>query len=331
MPGAEGFSLFDFYDLNARHIAIFLWSVLFLVFCMVKSPTRIAGSVLTVLTALGEPTVLLVITGLVSMVLAVTVATEVLKWVVGVTEPIPAVATTFWFFTSGFPMLLNLGNFYEGGTPFFRKAGEVLGPAAVLTALVDFSILPLWWELFLCPVVTVLFLISTLGYSLGVPRENARPVVVTAKAFLIMYLATLIWLAAKGVFQNPNAWEALVQTFWVPAFLTIGGLPYLKLVMVGDKMQFDLSAGRRTVRSEDYGSSWPLTVNSATLCCKFPAVWIEVDRKKYGLNGSAKAMLSQYGHGCFDLEEIWREHPDGGRKVDIGPLIRDGLAIEQPR
>ena len=176
-----------------------------------------------------------------------------------------------------------------------------------------------------------LFLISKWGYSLGVLREDARPAVVIAKALLIVYLAALIWLAAKGVFQNPNAWEVLVQTFWVPAFLTIGALPYLKLVMVGDKMQFDLSAGRKSVRSGDYGSSWPLTVNSATLCCKFGAVWVEVDRKKYGLNGNSKAMLFQYGHACFDLEEIWREHPDGGRKADIGSLIRDGLALEQPR
>ena len=322
--------MFDFYDLNARHTAIFLWIVVFLAFCVVKSPTRIWKSVLGVLTALSEPMVLSVIIGLMSVVLVGVVATEVLKWVVGVSEPIPVVATTFWFFTSGFSLFLNIGKFYEGGTVFLRKAGEVLGPAAAVTALVDFSILPLWWELFLFPAVTGLFLISKLGYSLGVSREDARPVVVIAKALLIVYLVALIWLAAKGVFQNPNAWEALVQTFWVPAFLTVGALPYLKLVMVGDKIQFDLSASRKAVRSGDYGSSWPLTVNSATLCCKFRAVWVEVDRKKYGLNGTSKAMLPRYGHACFDLEEIWREHPDGRGKVNIGPLIRDGLALKQP-
>ena len=323
--------MFDFFDLNARHTVIFLWSVVFLTFCVVKSPTRIRKSVFGVITALGAPMVLIVITGLISVVLVVVVVTEGLKWAVGIAEPIPVVATTIWFFTSGFSLLLNLGKFYEGETAFFRKAREVLGPAAVVTALVDFSILPLWWELFVLPVVTFLFLISELGYSLGAPREDARPVVVIAKALLIVYLVALIWLAAKEVFQNPNAWGALFQTFWIPAFLTIVALPYLKLVMVGDKMQFDLSAGRKAVRSGEYGSDWPLTVDSATLCCKFRAAWVEVDRKKYGLNGTSKTMLPRYGHACFDLEEIWRDHPDGRRKVDIGPLIRDGLALEQPR
>ena len=247
-------------------------------------------------------------------------------------------------------------------------------PAAAVTALVDFSILPLWWELFLVPVVTVLFLISELGYSLSVSREDGRPIVGIAKALLIVYLVALIWLAAKGVFQNPNTWGALVQTFWVPAFLTVGTLPYLKLVlfplesalyrisvspvnhshasrnpelevafwyqqiyletilvMVGEKMQFDLSAGRKAVRSEDYGSSWPLTVDSATLCCKSGAVWVEVDGKKYGFNGLSKSILPRCGHASFNLEEIWREHPEGMWKVDISPLIRDGLALEWKR
>ena len=238
------------------------------------------------------------------------------------------VATIFWFFSSGFSLFLNLGKFYERGTAFLRKALQVFGPAGAVTALVDFSILPLWWELSLFPIVTILFLISELGYSLGVSKEDARPAVTIAKGLLIAYLLALVLLAATGLFQNPNTWGGLVQTFWVPAFLTIGALPYLKLVMVGDKIQFDLSAARKTVRSVDYGSSWPLTVDSATLCFKSQAVWVEVDREKFGLNGISKTtMLSRFGHACFDLEVIWKEHPDGGRKVDISPLIRDGMAL----
>ena len=302
-----------------------------LAFCLAKSPTQILKSVLGVLTALGEPLVLLVITGLMSVVLVVVVATEALKWAVGVAEPIPVVATAFWFFTSGFSLLLKLGESYEERTVLFRKAGEVLVPAAAVTALVDFSILPLWWELFLFPVLIILFLISELGHSTSDSREDGQPSAGIAKALLIVYLLALICLAAKGVIQNPNTWGALVQTFWVPAFLTIGALSYLKLVMVGNKMQFDLSTGCKAVRSEDYGPSWPLTVDSATLCCKFGAVWVEVDGKKYGLNGSSKSMLPRYGHASFDLEEIWREHPEGMWKVDISPLIRDGLALEWKR
>ena len=222
--------MFDFYDLNARHIAILLWTAVFLAFCLFKSPTRIWKCVLGLITAFAEPMVLLVITGLVSVVLIVIVATEALKWVVGVAEPVPLVATTFWFFSSGFSLLLNLGRFYEGGTAFLRKAVEVFGPAGAVTALVEFSILPLWWELSFFPILTVLFLISEWGYSLGVSKTDARPAVIIAKVLLIVYLVALITLAAKGLFQNPNSWGGLVQTFLVPAFLTIGALPYLELV-----------------------------------------------------------------------------------------------------
>ena len=200
-----------------------------LAFCLAKSPTQILKSVLGVLTALGEPLVLLVITGLMSVVLVVVVATEALKWAVGVAELIPVVATAFWFFTSGFSLLLKLGESYEERTVVFRKAGEVLVPAAAVTALVDFSILPLWWELFLFPVLIILFLISELGHSTSDSREDGQPSAGIAKALLIVYLLALICLAAKGVIQNPNTWGALVQTFWVPAFLTIGALSYLKL------------------------------------------------------------------------------------------------------
>ena len=79
--------MLDFFDLNARHTAIFLWSVVFLAFCLVKSPTQILKSVLGVLAALGEPMVLLVITGLMSVVLVMVVATEALKWTVGIESP----------------------------------------------------------------------------------------------------------------------------------------------------------------------------------------------------------------------------------------------------
>ena len=31
----------------------------------------------------------------------------------------------------------------------------------------------------------------------------------------------------------------------------------------------------KEVRSSDYGSDWPLTIDSAKLCCRFRAVWVE--------------------------------------------------------
>ena len=80
---------------------------------------------------------------------------------------------------------------------------------------------------------------------------------------------------------------------------------------------------------------WPLTVNSVKLCCKYSAVWVEHDKRKYGLNGFAGSLLRKNGHRCFELEEIWgyREvlfsNPtEFEMRIPIGRLLRDGLALD---
>ena len=93
--------------------------------------------------------------------------------------------------------------------------------------------------------------------------------------------------------------------------------------------------------SSEYAKDWPLTVDTARLCCRFRAVWVEVNGKKYGVNGTARPLLKKYGFECPDLNEIWKDHPDKekwleasgtdgediGWKVSIHRLIQDGLAL----
>ena len=71
-------------------------------------------------------------------------------------------------------------------------------------------------------------------------------------------------------------------------------------------------------------------VDSAKLCAKHGAVWVEVNRKKYGINGWSKTLLREWGHTCLDLEEIWKDHPSPlkGLKISSHRLIQDGQALE---
>ena len=55
---------------------------------------------------------------------------------------------------------------------------------------------------------------------------------------------------------------------------------------------FSRGAAHKTVTVKEYGPNWPLTVDSAKLCCKYPAVWVEVNGRKYWLNGSAEATIA---------------------------------------
>ena len=48
------------------------------------------------------------------------------------------------------------------------------------------------------------------------------------------------------------------------------------------------ACGGQEVSRADYGSSWPLTVEAATLFCAEDAVWVLIDGDRYALNGWAR-------------------------------------------
>ena len=327
----------DWLDLNARHIAIFVWCTVFLLFFSIKSP-QVRKSIYGIIRSLSNPDVLLAIIGLTSTAMIATVVMEALRYIFGFGGAIPLVTVTFWLFTSGLSLLLNLVGFYEPGRAFFKKAKDIVGPAAVVTALVNFSVLPLWLELSLFPFLTVLTMVSVLGDV----KDEKRKASTLAKVLLATYVGFLIFLALKTLLKDPSTWASLAQTFFFPILLTIITLAYIKLIIISDKCWFEIGSICRTIRSSDYGRSWPLTVESAKLCCRFKAVWVEVKGNKYGLNGTAKTMLPRFGHTCLDLEEIWKDQPNSGLlfhspenhldtaklKVNIGPLIQEGLALE---
>jgi hypothetical protein len=81
-----------------------------------------------------------------------------------------------------------------------------------------------------------------------------------------------------------------------------------------------------TVRAEDFGDDWPLTVSEGRLLCE-PAdavVFVAPNGTRYAVN----SMATTHRRG-IDIDPIWRDNPSPtrGPKVNIGPLIDRGLEL----
>ena len=326
--------MLDWYDLNARHEATILWVASVLVVAFATSHgTR--GAISSILRTLLRPSISLLIIGLLVNVATLSTAAVVVGRNVGFWETIPVVTATIWFLTAGFSLLFNLDEFVHTGRAFLRRAVAVLGPSTVVAEVVGVGVLVFWWELFLIP---VLFLLT-----FAVFRSRSTGLIVLSTCFLLTYAVGLISLVAIELANDPGNWRSVAQVIIFPAVLTIGTLPYIRLLIEMERIIFRLGVKSKTVKSIDYGQDWPLTVDSAKLCCKFKAVWVEVNGRRYGVNGTAKGLLKKYGYVCLDLNDIWRDHPDRERwiqgsggdseaghwKVPIHRLIQDGFALER--
>lgn len=77
----------------------------------------------------------------------------------------------------------------------------------------------------------------------------------------------------------------------------------------------------KSVSRSDYGTSWPLTVDSATIGCAdshYP--YVQVDSIRYALTGAEA--------GYASLNSIWAADPSSpGLRIDIAPLRAAALAL----
>lgn len=75
------------------------------------------------------------------------------------------------------------------------------------------------------------------------------------------------------------------------------------------------------VSRSDYGTSWPLTVDSATIgCADGHDPYVQVDSTRYALTGAEV--------GYASLDAIWAADPSTpGLKVDVAPLRADALKL----
>ena len=325
--------MLEWHDLNARHEASILWLSAMLVFAAASSPD-VRRSAYDLLRMLLQPAISLLIVGLLANVAIVTTITVVAGRKVGLWETLPIVTATVWAFTAGFSLLLNLGDLLKGDNAFGKRVVRLLGPSTVVAEIVGVSILALWSELLLVPVLVVL------GFVVYTNRNTGATVI--SSALLLVYAGGLIFGVVADLVGDPGTWRSPTQAVMLPIVLTVGTLPYIQLLVIVERLRFRRGANCKTVKSSEYGEGWPLTVDSARLCCRFRAVWVEVSGKKYGVNGTARPLLKKYGYVCSDLNEIWRDHSDSekrvgalgtdgealGWKVSIHRLIQDGLALE---
>ena len=315
----------SFFDLNTRHEATLFW-IAVLVIILVWFPTM-RTSARQVLKSFTVGVIPLIITGLMVLVAVLTTLVVIVGRCLGLWDTLPVISASVWFLTSGFSLLFSLGEMQENRGIILSKVRAVFVPSALIAAVFGVPVLPLWWEILVAPFLLALVVISI--------KYASRPSATAAQAVLSIYAVILIIVAGMELLESVAAWRALVQGIVFPVWLSLGSLPYVSLIIIGARYWFDSGVKSKIVYAADYGAEWPLTVNSVKLCCKHSAVWVEHDRRKYGLTGFAETLLSKNGHRCFELEEIWgyREvlfsNPtEFEMRIPIGRLLRDGLALE---
>ena len=326
--------MFEWYDLNARHEATVFWLGAVLIFGVIKS-TDVRHSVVHLVKTFLSPFVSLSILGLLLNAIALSTAIVVLGRKVGLWETLPVVAATVWAFSSGIALLMNIEGFMKNDGEFRSKAISMLAPATITAEVLGNAIFPIWVELIVTPLIVV--------FAYGAYTEDSQD---TKKGFQILLSAygfALLATLAYGLIDNPGSWESVVQSLIFPLILTIGVFPFLKALILFERCRFLIGVNSKKVTANEYGDDWPLTVAEAKLCCKHGAVWVEVERKKYRLNGWAEPLLKQHGVPIQELEPIWRDHPERAEivsklgadgetfvwKVDVGRLLNDGRALEE--
>ena len=315
--------MIDWYDLNARHEAAVLWFGALFIYSLAAS-SGVRQSVLGLLKVVRHRIIFLSFMGFLMVVTALATVAVCLGRIVDLWETLPIVTVSVWTVSSGVGLLSNFSNFLEKDGEY-KRAGAVLTPAAIIAALTNIAVLSFWWELALLPFLGIL----SVTFAYYDSRKQGHPLYSTVKMALLSYTLLVVAVAIKSLIDDPSTWKALVQAGLMPIWLTLGTLPYIRLLIFVEQWRFRFRCPSKTVRSADYGSAWPLTVDSAKLCCKHGAVWIEVNGKKYGLNGTALALLPRWGYTCSDLNEIWEDQLCfEGIKVNVHHLIQDGLALE---
>ena len=292
-----------------------------------------------VLATLYDRTVVVVFLGMVLTALASVAIAVLLGSLVDYWDVLPVFSALTWTLASGTSILFRLGDFQDNSGTSFRTIKQTLGPPTIIAAFAGFSVLPLPAEIGLLPVVTVVVITDTTARS----RSEYAIVTRITTPLIISYAVFLIALAVRDVLSDIENLKVLSGSIILPIWMTVCAVGYMRVLTAWERASYQRKSLNKVIRKEDYGDRWPLTVESAKLCCRASAVWIEVGKNKYPLNGTAKTFLPKRGIECLALEDIWREDPAwesiretlGGAdevaplRVSISGLIRDGLSLEE--
>ena len=330
--------MFDWHDLNARHVALSIWMIVTIALVAVAS-ANVRNAFRSLITSVWSMPLLPILLGFFAVAGASTYCAVVLGTWVSYWVALPVVTAVVWTMGSGIGLLLNYDSFVRKQETFSTAVKRTLLPSTVITALVGSSTLSLGLELVLVPVVIAIGAVHI--FTLANPKHRWATYVITT--LLLLYAAGTLALLARDSFSDPANLQLASQSVILSIWLTVWAIPYLRLLIAVEKARFLLSTRCKSIRESEYGEGWPLTVEKAWLCCKSSAVWVEVGRERYPLNGASETVLPTYGLEFLELEEIWREDPaleairkefgdeaDGTpMRISVGGLISEGLALER--
>ena len=330
--------MFDWYDLNARHVSAAIWLGIFLAIVLIKSP-HVRQSLRGLLGGGLDTTVAPAFGGLLIVAGVSTFCAVVLGDIVGYWVTAPVVTASVWTTTSGITILASYGKFMRREETFATTVRRVLLPPGIVAALVGSSTLSFWLELVLVPVVSVVGIIYVVARSDEKYQSGSN----VCTGLLLLYATAMTGLLIRDSIEDIEALKMASHAVVLPVWATIWAVPYLRLLIAWERFRFVRSARSKTIRRRDYGEEWPLTVATAKLYCKKQAVWVEHKGKKYTLNGMAETLLSANGFETAELKDIWRESPEWERmrdalgddenltpwRVSIAGLIREGLSLEE--
>ena len=326
--------MLDFYDLNARHAAAIISGTLFLFYAFFSS-REVRRSFLQVLRAVSQPTMVLVIIGLICSVSIIVALWTGVGRHFGLWETVPLVTTSFWVALTGFSMLAILSEIIQRDKALRNRIMSAIALPTVFGSVLGFAILPIWLEIVLAPMM----LWVAVAYYRG---QRSGKTLVPAAISAVYVLGLISWTIVELV-NDPSRSTALIQGIALPIILMLGTIPYIEFLVMVEKLRFSVRTKSKRVTFTEYRQNWPLTSASAKLCCNSGAVWVETHGNKYWLNGWARTLLSARGYDSLDLTEIWLDQIDerhrrdsylscdlpSGLKVSISQLLHDGLDLER--
>ncbi len=95
----------------------------------------------------------------------------------------------------------------------------------------------------------------------------------------------------------------------------------------------DCPKNQAYVSADKYGDEWPFTVTEGCLQCKSNAIVMHSGGKTYNINGKA---IGRYKNRYTDSWKILKPHPnkivaEGGGKMNVRPIIKEGLKLCSPK
>lgn len=208
-------------ELNAREVAIVVWTFGFVLWSVWKSPTEIGRGLWSVLRAASHPKVAWVLVALAFYASGVVWAlAEVGLWDDDLLKD-----TVLWFGGSGTTMgvsaVLNDG----GVGPWRKVVRDQVTVMAVVTYIANSYVFPLWAELALVPVVTLFGLVVVVEETNGTPGVATRvgTFVITAYGLVLLVLGVSY---AASTFGRPEV-ELMVRSLVLLPVLSVSFAPLL--------------------------------------------------------------------------------------------------------